>query len=49
MAKLEDAGYVDVEKMFVGKTPRTAYRLTEQGRAAFAAYRKELLAALGDG
>jgi len=49
MAKLESAGYVEIEKTFVGKTPRTTYRLTPAGRNAFASYRAELLAALGEG
>lgn len=38
MSKLEKAGYVDVEKAFVGKRPRTLLRLTEDGRVAFARY-----------
>jgi len=47
MAKLEQAGYVDVAKTFVGKTPRTTYGLTPAGRKAFAAYRKVMLSHLG--
>ena len=39
MAKLEDAGYVSVAKGFVGKRPRTVYRLTKAGRTAFDAYK----------
>ena len=41
-AKLETAGYVDVEKAFVGKIPRTVYRLTEAGQRALAAYRDHM-------
>jgi DNA-binding transcriptional ArsR family regulator len=37
-AKLEEAGYVSIRKYFRGKVPATGYRLTEAGRAAFAAY-----------
>jgi DNA-binding MarR family transcriptional regulator len=48
MAKLEGAGYVEVDKTFVEKIPRTTYRLTEAGRAAFRDYRRGLLASLGD-
>ena len=51
MAKLSAAGYVDVQKMFVNNIPRTTYRLTDAGRAAFKAYRQGLvdtLNALGD-
>lgn len=39
IAKLEAAGYVSVSKEFVGRRPRTTYRLTEMGRRAFDAYR----------
>jgi DNA-binding MarR family transcriptional regulator len=48
MAKLEKAGYVEVEKIFVEKTPRTTFKLTESGREAFVNYRKGLLASLGE-
>lgn len=46
LAKLEAAGYVSVEKTFVGKVPRTVLSLTGQGRAALAAYRDRLLGVL---
>lgn len=39
MTKLENAGYVEVTKTFVGKRPRTSYRLTQGGRDAFEQYR----------
>ncbi len=39
MGKLEAAGYVGVQKSFVGKRPQTMFRLTEKGRAAFQEYR----------
>lgn len=32
---LEEAGYLDVRKGAVGRRPRTWFRLTEKGRAAF--------------
>jgi DNA-binding MarR family transcriptional regulator len=35
---LEEAGYVDVEKDFVGKKPRTRVGLSKQGRRAFEDY-----------
>ena len=38
LRKLEDAGYVAIDKSFVGRKPLTRVRLTETGRAAFAAY-----------
>ena len=38
MSKLEDAGYIEVEKTFKGKKPNTMLRLTDEGRAAFQEY-----------
>jgi DNA-binding MarR family transcriptional regulator len=35
---LEQSGYVEVEKDFVGKKPRTRVRLTKVGRRAFEDY-----------
>ncbi|MFR9777283.1 winged helix-turn-helix domain-containing protein [Micromonospora sp. MS34] len=32
---LEQAGYVEVRKSFVGKRPRTSVRLSRRGRGAF--------------
>lgn len=46
MAKLEDAGYVQVTKGFAGRKPRTVYRLTTQGRQAFDEHRETLTALL---
>lgn len=46
MSKLEEAGYVDVTKSFVGKRPRTTYKLTEEGRTAFDAHRRAVAAVL---
>lgn len=42
MARLESAGYVKVEKSFVGKRPQTVFSLTGRGRAAFRDYRETL-------
>lgn len=39
LGKLEAAGYVAIQKEFLGKKPHTVVRLTEQGRNAFEAYR----------
>lgn len=36
--KLEEAGYVTVEKSFSGKKPVTTITLTEAGRGAFISY-----------
>jgi len=38
LRKLEDAGYVRVEKTFVGRKPRTYIAVTPEGRAAFDAH-----------
>jgi DNA-binding MarR family transcriptional regulator len=35
---LEEAGYIEVEKDFVGKKPRTRVKLSKQGRRAFDDY-----------
>ena len=35
LTTLEDAGYVELRKSFVGKRPRTSAQLTSVGRAAF--------------
>ena len=42
MSKLEEAGYLEVEKSFKGKRPNTMLRLTPQGRTAFQAYRLKM-------
>ena len=47
LAKLEEAGYVAIEKKFKGKLPLTVCRLTPSGRAAFAGYSAKLLGTLG--
>jgi DNA-binding transcriptional ArsR family regulator len=42
LSKLEDAGYVEIEKTFRGKIPLTICRMTGDGRAAFRRYREYL-------
>ena len=42
LSKLEEAGYVQVEKSFRGKLPHTLYQITPQGQAAFDTYRRQL-------
>jgi len=32
---LEKAEYIEIKKEFVGKKPRTSYKVTDRGRAAF--------------
>ena len=36
--KLSEAGYISVEKSFVGKKPRTTCQITATGREAMATY-----------
>jgi DNA-binding MarR family transcriptional regulator len=38
LRKLEDAGYIAIEKGFHGRKPRTRIQITTAGRAAFADY-----------
>lgn len=38
ITKLEEAGYIEVEKTFQGKRPRTVCRMTEAGKGAFIEY-----------
>ncbi len=47
MRKLEDAGYVAVEKRFENRRPLTTYALTPQGAAAWKAYLDQLAAMVG--
>ncbi len=42
ITKLEDAGYVNVKKEFVGKKTRTLLSLTDVGRNAFRDYRQKM-------
>jgi DNA-binding MarR family transcriptional regulator len=38
MLKLEEAGYVAMQKRFAGRKPQTLYRMTPTGRKALANY-----------
>lgn len=42
ITKLDEAGYVEVEKTYRGKVPLTVLRLTKAGRAALVTYRKNM-------
>jgi DNA-binding MarR family transcriptional regulator len=48
LRKLEEAGYVTIEKSFIGRKPLTRVRITEAGRAAFAAYIKAMAKLVDD-
>ncbi len=42
LSKLEEAGYLAVEKTFKGKRPNTKLRLTPEGRQAFRQYAQKM-------
>jgi DNA-binding MarR family transcriptional regulator len=48
VTKLEEGGYVTVEKGYKGKRPQTMLSLTKQGRKAFQAYRQSMQQMLND-
>ncbi len=47
LRKLEEAGYVQVDKAFLGRKPVSRYRLTAAGREAFRVYVRRLEHLLG--
>jgi DNA-binding MarR family transcriptional regulator len=47
LGKLEEAGYIEVEKKFIDRKPKTLYRMTTKGRTAFLGYVKNLRQLLG--
>ncbi|MAP95804.1 MAG: transcriptional regulator [Ponticaulis sp.] len=46
LRKLEDAGYVEIEKRFEGRRPQTRIHLTKSGRAAWIGYLARMRALL---
>jgi DNA-binding transcriptional ArsR family regulator len=42
LSKLEEAGYIAIEKTYRGKLPMTLCRMTDAGSQAFETYRKQL-------
>jgi DNA-binding MarR family transcriptional regulator len=42
LAKLEAAGYIEVNKEFIDRKPVTSLRLTSEGREAFRVYRDKM-------
>ena len=42
LSKLEDAAYVEIEKGYIGKRPRTMISLTKKGRESFKKYIKNM-------
>lgn len=47
LLKLEEAGYLAVEKKFVQRKPQSIYRMTEAGRVALTEYVQALKTLLG--
>lgn len=46
LTKLEEAGYVEIEKKFKGKVPLTVCRLTGAGKAALEGYSRRMMGVL---
>ena len=46
LSKLEEAGYIEIEKSFRGKYPLTVCRLTREGKDMFDTYRRVIKSAL---
>lgn len=42
LSKLEESGYIEIEKTYKGKIPLTVCRLTDRGRRAFEVYRQQI-------
>jgi len=49
LQKLEEKGYVAIDKQFVGRRPQTSCQLTRQGRQAFQRYLDHLEAIVQQG
>jgi DNA-binding MarR family transcriptional regulator len=47
LRKLEEAGYIAIEKSFLNRKPLTRARMTDKGRKAFAAYLEALAKLIG--
>lgn len=47
IVKLQEAGYIEVDKRFVNRRPKTLCRMTEKGREAFANYVQTLQEIIG--
>ena len=48
LTRLEESGYISINKEFKGKKPHTTISLTKQGRAAFREYKKSMQQVLDD-
>ena len=43
ITKLEEKGYIIVEKQFIGKKPYTLLQITEEGKKSFERYKRAIL------
>ena len=48
LSKLEEQGYIEMQKSIVDKKPHTLLRLTDQGRSALREYKQQMQQVLGD-
>jgi len=48
MSKLENAGYIEISKEFVGKKPHTMLHITDSGRSALRNYQENMKQFLDD-
>lgn len=48
LRKLEEAGYISIDKSFVDRKPLTRMRMTPAGRKAFAAYLEAIARLVGE-
>ena len=48
LKKLEEAGYIEIEKGYQGKKPQSIIKLTPEGRQAFKDYKQKLQQVLDD-
>jgi DNA-binding MarR family transcriptional regulator len=48
LRKLEEAGYVSIDKSFLDRKPLTRVRMTDEGRGAFTAYLEAIAKLVGD-
>ena len=49
LRKLEEAGYIGIDKSFVDRKPLTRVRMTKAGRKAFASYLEAIAKLVGEG
>jgi DNA-binding MarR family transcriptional regulator len=48
LRKLEEAGYLSIEKKFIDRIPRTVLRISDLGRTAFETYQRVIKAVIDE-